>query len=255
MTGLLWKCFAFVGAVLVVASVANASSYLRLDGVVVDPIQYSAGSGSSGNHLYTGPNLEPGVQAPGADLSGADLTLAALDHANFSDAFFGWWADFSGADLSFANLSNAIACCGADFSGANLSNADFSTTHSAKNAAAGYLANANLTNTNLSGRWLGDSPNANFTNANFFGSSVGGDFTNAIFVAADLSNTLEGLQYVDLTGATYSTGSLSNRTLFPAGFDPVAAGMVLVPEVSTGLMVGIGLLGMAFKGKTRKRVR
>jgi uncharacterized protein YjbI with pentapeptide repeats len=96
-----------VGVLSLVSSTAHASSNLRLDGVTVDPIQYSAAAatytGHPGNHHYTGPNLEPGVQAPGADLYGADLTLASLDHADLSGGHF-FSADFSSADLHFANL-------------------------------------------------------------------------------------------------------------------------------------------------------
>ena len=306
MSGLLWKCSAFVGVVVLGvavgggASVANASSYLRLDGVTVDPIQYSAASGFSGNHFYTGPNLGPGVQAPGALLYGADLTLASLNHADLMQADV-TEADLSGANLSGANLWGLRNFSeSTSFAGANLSNADFSVPQSGHPSGkrTPILTGANLTNANLSYRDIRvGADGATFTGANLFyvsftsisaknltavgadfnqagfyntdlsGSNFSGtsfletefsnaNFTNTNLVGADLSVQWEDtdLSTVDFTGATYSTGSLSNRTLFPAGFDPVVRGMVLVPEVSTGLMVGIGLLGMALNGKKRKRV-
>ena len=255
MTGLFRKCFAFVGVVVLgvavgaAASVANASSYLRLDGVTVNPIQSYYG----GNHSYAGPNLEPGVVAPGAQLGSANLILASLDHANLSGAWLDG-ADLSSADLSFANLSGASmwACCGQapNLTGANFRNADLSYI-SGKGGA--YLGGgADFTNANITNATIGQGANSNFTNANFTDSTLGYDFTNAILVAADLSTAMIDAS-ANFTGATYSTGSLSNRTLFPAGFDPVARGMVLVPEPGTVLLVGIGITGLAARQRHHRR--
>ena len=234
------------GVMVLVASGAQASSYLRLDGVTVNPIQYSAASGS-GNHHYTGPNLEPGVVAPGSFLDGANLSLASLDHANLSGADLNG-TDLSSADLSFANLSDADFPLfrAPNLNGANFRNADLSYLVNGKGGS--YLAGgADFTNANISNVSIGAGGNSNFTNVDFTGSNLfghAGGFINSIFIAADLSAA-----YIDpgadFTGATYSTGPLSNPTLFPAGFDPVARGMVLIPEPSTALLVGLGLVGLA----------
>jgi len=240
----------------------------------VDPIQYSAestGFFGAGNHPYAGPNLEPGVQAPGADLQGADLAFANLSHANLSGAWLGFHSVLTGADLSFANLSGAHLqrsdftganlsfsnLSGANlwdtnFANANLSDADLSYSYAARGNI--YLASVNATNANLTnisnGSWIAWGENSNFTNADFTGSYLEGEFVNSIFVSADLSDTVYGLQHANLTGATYSGGSLSNRTLFPAGFDPIAAGMTLVPEPTTALLIGLGLVGLSMGRRT-----
>jgi uncharacterized protein YjbI with pentapeptide repeats len=50
---------------------------------------------------------------------------------------------------------------------------------------------------------------------------------------ADLSNS--NLSYANLTGALYNL-----ETVFSDGFDPVAEGMILVPEPATFLLIGLG---------------
>jgi len=127
------KLLLVVGLVLM-ANGAQAASYLDIFGVVHDPIQYTYG----GPHMYSGPNLEPGVVAPGANLSnaslfranlfGADLTGANLSGANL------WGANLNLANLPGANLFGAslyganlhtARLSGADLTGANLSNAQW----------------------------------------------------------------------------------------------------------------------------------
>ena len=81
---------AVVGLLTLVASGAQASSYLQIGGNVVDPIQTVHGL----DHWYEGPNLEPGVVVNG------DLERAVLSNANLSGA------DLSGSDFSGADLSN-----------------------------------------------------------------------------------------------------------------------------------------------------
>jgi hypothetical protein len=146
----------FLAAVLVlVASGAQASSYMDTGSVVHDPIQYKAPAG--GDHPYSGPNLQDSVSAPGAQLPNADLSNATL-----------WFADLSGADLSGADLENA------DLPNANLSGADLTGA----NLVDVWLQGANLSSANLSG--------ADLSEAIYLGETTGipnydayTDFTNA----------------------------------------------------------------------------
>ena len=64
-----------VAATLLTSSIAQAASYKKTDGTVVDPIMDTGGS----PHSYSGNNLEPY-----ANLSSANLTEAYLDDATFS---------------------------------------------------------------------------------------------------------------------------------------------------------------------------
>jgi len=105
------------------ASGAQASSYLDILGTVNDPILTPGGA----VHSYSGPNLQPGVVAPGADLSFADLGLAALAEANLSSAILSS-TDLSSSDMESANLGSAYLDF-ADLSGANLSSANLSSAN------------------------------------------------------------------------------------------------------------------------------
>ena len=114
------------------ASTAQAASYLRIDGVTIDPIQSVGG----GNHAYAGSNLGPGVSVPNVDLSGANLIGVVLSDAiatgaNLSDTVL------AAADLTRAALSNA-----------DLSGSIFGSAYSGVNVA---LTGANLRGANLSG--------------------------------------------------------------------------------------------------------
>ncbi len=82
-----------LAAVLVLmASGAQASSYLQIGGTVVDPILTTSGA----VHWYSGTNLQPG-----AYLGSANLAYANLTNANLYGAYLG------SANLTDANLSNA----------------------------------------------------------------------------------------------------------------------------------------------------
>jgi uncharacterized protein YjbI with pentapeptide repeats len=152
----------------------------------------------------------------GAKLSGADLRHADLDHAKL-------W----GADLSGANLRDVTDWSGADLSGANLSGADLSGAflHNAD------LSSTNLSSTNLSGAVLNnaDLSGAVLNNADLSGAILRDvtDWSGANLSSTNLSST--NLSSTNLSGAKYSA-----ETIFPANFDPKAAGMVLTDPVSPG---------------------
>ena len=99
--------------------------------------------------------------------------------------------DIQGLNLSKYNLFKA------NLAFANLSGASLVETR----LQAAILRNAKLNNANLSQAFL--------NNANL----MGADLTNA-----------------DLTGAVLTNARYDNITLWPAGFDPVAAGAILVAQ-------------------------
>jgi hypothetical protein len=80
------------------------------------------------------------------------------------------------------------------------------------------------------------------------------DFRNADLSGADFSFThLHGNLW---TGATYTKNAAGMKdTKFPVGFHPEAAGMVAVPELSTALLLGLGMIFLAAFVARRKRNR
>ena len=61
-------------AALLTGSVAEAASYQKTNGTIVDPIVDRSGIA----HSYSGPNLEPNADLKGANLSYADLAVAPV---------------------------------------------------------------------------------------------------------------------------------------------------------------------------------
>ena len=213
---------------LVASGAAQAASFLDIYGVVHDPIQYiNPPNGPGGNHSYSGNNLEAGADLHSANLNHAyleyaDLSGAELENANLSNA------DLSNADLTFAFLPLAI------LGDANLGGADLT------NALLSYaiLRDANLTNADLSG-------------AELYGTNLGG----AILTGANLTDAtyLGRATYLGTnSGSAYynaETDFTNAWHLAPGGvlFDPVAAGWTFVPEPSTALLLGIGMMGLGMR--------
>ena len=154
--GIAMRKFFLAVALVLMASGAQASSYLDIFGTVHDPILWTYGT----PHLYSGPNLEPGVVAPAANLNNANLGNANLVSAYLVSALL-YGANLDGANLGDANLANAS------------------------------LSNANLTNANLSGASLNGASliYANLTNASFLANVIGLPYYNAL---TDFTNAYSG---------------------------------------------------------------
>ena len=117
------------------------------------------------------------------------------------------------------------------------------------------LAGADLIGTNFAGA---DLTRADFSSANLsnvtFGTAYNGLFVNlggTDFTGANLSG-ITGLAFI--AGSPYYDAStnLTNTWLDEGttSFDPAAAGWTLVPEPSTALFVGMGLLGLVARRRT-----
>ena len=144
----------------------------------------------------------------GANLKYANLISVNIGYANLINADL-WETDLAGANLMGANLQGAnlvgANLQGAILVGANLTNA--------------ILVNADLTNAIL--------VNADLINADLWYTNL----TNAILVGAYLIDA--DLGHASLTSATLDGADLSGarytaETLWPEGFDPKAAGAILV---------------------------
>jgi hypothetical protein len=145
---------------------------------------------------------------------GVSAPGANLIDADLVDAFLIdanlTFANLSGANLTFANLS------GANLFFASLFNADLSGVN---------LTFANLEDANLSGA---DLRGADLSSSRYLGTVLGIPYYNA---------------------ATDFTGARSGGGGSPL-FDPVAASWNFVPEPTTGLLLGLGLLGLV-RGRAR----
>ena len=162
---------------------------------------------------------------------GEDLHDIILDGANL------FWSDFRdviftnasliGTSLLLTRLDGAILD-GADLSNANLLFANLTGASLTGVTLAGTtLRSSNLSATNFSG--------TDFANADLRGANLGG----ASLTGADLS-AVNADASTNYNGATYDWG-----TQFATGFDPVAAGMILVPEPTSFAMLLLGLAALA----------
>jgi uncharacterized protein YjbI with pentapeptide repeats len=209
--------------VTLASGTAQALSYALTDGTQVDPVRTVGGL----IHTYEG-QLHSGVHAVGEDLSEAQLIDADLSGADLRGAIFD---DSYLVRASFRD-SNLL---GAGFSGANLKFSDF---------GGATLVGAQIDNAKIAGaRFAG----ANLLGANFSSSVIidvrGTDFTSTWSMASLGANVKYDLN-TDFTGAWADSGYTP--------FDPVTAGWVLVPEPSTALLVGLGLLSL---GGQRSKAR
>jgi uncharacterized protein YjbI with pentapeptide repeats len=214
----------------------NSSRLTRanLDGAVVREADFgmTTGRGFTKQQLYSTASYHA------KDLQGIGLRLADLA---------GW--DLSGQDLSEGDLalstltdtdlSNAIVV-GASFGGTT--SRGFTKEHlystasyQAKTLQGIRLSENDLTGWDLSGQDLANSSfsystlaNANLAKANLTNADLGDAvLTNANLTGANLTNA--DVEESELTDAELDSTTIYNQgTVFPDGFDPVAAGLTLV---------------------------
>jgi hypothetical protein len=161
----------------------------------------------------------------GADLDGADLRSANLRGADLDGA------DLDGADLRGANLDSADLD-GADLSGADLDGADLRSANlrgadlGSANLRGANLDSANLRGANLDSANLRDADlgSANLSGANLRSANLSGaDLSSADLRSANLSGA-------DLSSADLRSATACNHTSWPSGFDPKAAGVIVVED-------------------------
>ena len=158
-------------------------------------------------------------------------------------------------------VANTV-CIGTNLTGVDLSSANLSGA----GLVGVKLQNASLYNANLSDAWIegadlrfADLRNASLDNvgisvsnmafADLSGTSLTGAlFLNTYLVGANLQS--ETLFAADLRSAIYN-----DQTLFPADFDPVAAGMIIGDTTFVPLPTGIYLFLSGLMGLGAARIR
>jgi len=163
----------------------------------------------------------------GADFTGAVLTDVPLDEADLSKATLrnaqlgkGMWqkVDLSGADLEGAHGS--IQATDSKFDELWAPWADLPGSGFYGSGRGAVFAGSNLEGSGFS---VSDLTDSDFSSANLSGANLdGADLTGAQLQKADLRKAtlrFAKLEDADLTGTTYD-----QATVWPDGFDPVAAG-------------------------------
>jgi uncharacterized protein YjbI with pentapeptide repeats len=158
--------------------------------------------------------------------------------------FSGW--DFSGQDLSGADFWGVETASPSNLTDASLSGAILrGTSLGAVNLTRADLVGANLMNASL---WTSTLEGADLTGAILYSSTfIDSDLTEAIlanayvsdsnvanasFAGASLKNAFLGSTENVESAFFDSTTAYSQWTVFPEGFDPVAAGLTLVPSMA-----------------------
>ena len=258
----------------IVNAPALAASYVDTSGFLHDPIQHIW----LGDLAYSGNNLEPNANLTSATLDSADLRFADLYNANLSHADMRGaylvhsdlrYANLSSgrmrdanllyADLSYANLSDTYLydanLFSADLSNANLSSSDLRSTHM-RYVDLHYadLSGADLSSADLRGA---DLSGANLSNVDFDKASIHSvDFTDSILFSADLSGAYHMTLATSWAGAKYSLNAKDNNgnpipdTIFNPAVNPVALGMIAIPEPTTALLLGLGLAGLSMRRRS-----
>ena len=228
---------------------------------------YSDFTQSASHRDLTGANFEGARILGSRSFGAANLTNANLRNADFSGVNLEF-ADLTGANLRDANFSKVYlrnaTLTGTDLTGTDFTDAWFNSqtkwpdgfdplTIGAHGPGMDYsgkefalkASHRDLTGANFEGsRIVGvcqfgaaNLTNANLRNADFSGVNL--EFAN--LTGADLKGTdLREIKYnsqTDWTGAIYSV-----HTQWPEGFDPKAAGAILVGEVPTTNPDGTGLV-------------
>ena len=188
-----------------VEAVAEAAlTYETLDGDQIDALNPSrqTDDGSEPKDAPPGHPLSPDLA--GADRAGADLFGENLTNHNLTGA------NLAGTNLDMANLRGAYLF-GADLTGATL--------------VGGDLTESNLEWTTLKGADLDHAVlrGAELTNANLAGASLANaDLSEANLCGANLQDT-------EIAGASFSAAVANKNTVWPDGFNPAKAGVVIFP--------------------------